>query len=401
MPYGLPAADNATLEVFGGKLRVKDFGLDATKLAQAAAQTVSAGFVATHNNKSVLLLSCDSADRTSGAPHIQAGVKAGQELTIVVTDDANGIIITDGGGTGTQLNGRWYVGDSYGIGAWLKVVWDGTRWWEVGRGSGELVASGCHAHAEGSVGNTASGYSSHAEGRSNTASGSNSHAENLSNIASGSESHCEGYSSVANGAQSHCEGYDCQASGAYSHAEGKNCTASGSYSHAQGGWCTAYGVYSFAMGKYGYAARQFQLAHGGDMFTSAGDAQYSRDILRREVTHSDATHYVIGNDDSSTGPILPVDTAWTFEAQVIGVTADCGKIFSYLVNGCIKNVGGTVTLLASNVTTIYEDTGTFDCEVVANATSDSLSIRVWDTGSGGDTVRWVATLQLTQITFAS
>ena len=54
--------------------------IDARNIRDAATQTVSAGFVATHNQRSVLLLTTDSTDRASGSPHIQAGVRPGQKL---------------------------------------------------------------------------------------------------------------------------------------------------------------------------------------------------------------------------------------------------------------------------------------------------------------------------------
>ena len=53
--------------------------IDGRNTRDAATQTVSAGFIATHNQRLVLILTTDITDRASGAPHIQAGAKAGQE----------------------------------------------------------------------------------------------------------------------------------------------------------------------------------------------------------------------------------------------------------------------------------------------------------------------------------
>ena len=417
MPYGLPVADNATLEVFGGKLRVKDFSLDVSKLAEAASQTVSAGFVATHNHRSVLLLTADSADCSSDTTTpIQAGIRVGQLLTIILNANPNGKYIRINSSGNTDLLGTWNVGD-YGLGlcSWLQVCWNGSKWCEVGRGyqgnsaSGSFafatnqnsVASGVYSSCEG-YSSTASGQSAHAEGRDTLASGTNSHAEGKETIASVSESHAEGNGCMASGDDAHAEGCETIASGDYSHAEGRSNTALGSYSHAQNGFNTAAGVYSSVMGKYAFTDRQFQFAHGGDRFEDNGDAQYSRDVLRRQVTHTDATWYVIGNDDTASGLTLPNDGAWTFTSKIVGITAGCGKVYSYLINGCIKRTSSTTALLASNVTALYEDNADFECEAIADDGTDQLRIRVRDNGSvaTGDTVRWVAVVELVQVIWA-
>ncbi len=316
--------------------------IDARNIRDAATQTVDGGFVATHNQKAVLLLTCFIGDRTSGAPHIQAGIKAGQLLTILVTDDANKITITDGGGAGTELNGDWVVADGYGIGAWLKVIWTGTVWQEVGRGNGELTASGLVAHAEGS-GTTASGDRSHAEGNTTTA------------------------------------------SGAQAHAEGNTTTATGESSHA--------------MGEESLADQKFQYAHGGDKFAVAGDAQYCRFILRKQETHGDNSWRTIGIDASAIGPVLPDDGVWTFKAQIVGTTAGAAKVWNYEIDGSTKRVGNTTTLLAMDVETIHEDDANFEAQAVADDVNDALSIQVKDAASGGDVVRWVVTLHITQVVY--
>lgn len=60
MPYGAPAVDNTTIELAGGKMAVKDAGIDAGKLAAAESLLINAtDFTIAHNEKPVVLLTLD------------------------------------------------------------------------------------------------------------------------------------------------------------------------------------------------------------------------------------------------------------------------------------------------------------------------------------------------------
>lgn len=101
-------------------------------------------------------------------------------------------------------------------------------------------ASGAYAHAEGySTHATASNYSSHAEGYMSTASGNASHAEGYNTKASALYSHSENYLTEARGNYAHAEGYNTISSGYASHTEGYRTTASGYYAHADGEYTEA------------------------------------------------------------------------------------------------------------------------------------------------------------------
>lgn len=314
--------------------------VDARNIAEAECITISSSdFMIAHNNKAVVLLSTTAAPKTSSTTEaIADGVEIGQILRIIAaTIGPGGFTLKDN--ANTKLRGDWYVLNPE---RWLDVVWDGSDWIETGRDDGINTMSGLCSHSEGSA-NTASGPYSHAEGVNNTAGGDCSHAEGSSTVASGDYSHAEGHRSVAD--------------------------------------------------------QWSQYARAGGRFASDGDAQESQFVLRQAITHSTPLWQVIGINASGMGPIVPADTAWTFEAQVVGATVDIGQCFSYLLNGSVKRIGNTTTLNAVNVTVIYEDDTDFDCSVVVDDANDVLNISVKDSSWGGDTVRWVATLTLTQITF--
>jgi len=141
------------------------------------------------------------------------------------------------------------------------------------------------------------------------------------------------------------------------------------------------------------------FTHGGGRFAADGDAQNMRFVVRKEETHSSDTWRSLLIDASSR-LVLPVDSAWTFKASVIGMTAGCAKVLSYTIEGCIENDGGTCTVHTATVTTIHEDDSDFDCQVVTD-TNDDLQIQVRDSTSGGDTVRWVASVDVIQVKYAA
>lgn len=153
---------------------------------------------------------------------------------------------------------------SYKDGVWSKI--DVTGWRGTGVSSEIFnhlsnTASGYSSHAEG-YRTTASGdYGSHAEGHGTTASGDSSHAEGFYTTASGSYSHAEGGRTKASSDFSHAEGWSTTASGMYSHAEGTNAEASGWNSHAEG-WCTtAIGDHQHTQGKANIDDPDSKYAH--------------------------------------------------------------------------------------------------------------------------------------------
>lgn len=143
------------------------------------------------------------------------------------------------------------------------------------------------------------------------------------------------------------------------------------------------------------------FTHGGGRFAVDGDAQNMRFVLREEVTHNDAAWYLLRINSVYNGRLyMPVDSVWTFRALVVGTTQGCAKAFSYIVEGCIENDGGVTTVHAATVTTVHEDDADFDCQVVTDA-NDDFQIQVQDSTSGGDTVRWVATVDVAQVRYGA
>ncbi len=345
--------------------------IDGRNTREAATQTVGLNFVATHNQRHVLILTCAGVDRVSAAPHIQEGVRVGQLLTILVTDDANRITITDDG-AGTILNGDWVVGDGYGIGAKIWLVWDGTRWWEIDRKNGELDASGLVAHAEG-FSTTASGSYSHAEGRDTTANGnSGSHAEGYLTTASGSSSHAEGNSTTASNDRAHAEGYLTAASGPSSHAGGIRSES----------------------------ALSAEFAIAGGRFAATGDAQRSVVVARIATTNAVLTEtFLDGTDD-----LLTILDEYTYACKVtvVGRQDTGADSFMGTYHVLIQRTGGGAPVLVGAVDR-YENNpggwgagGGLPVSILAGATN----LEVWVEGLAGHNIRWVAVVEMVRVGFA-
>jgi hypothetical protein len=179
-------------------------------------------------------------------------------------------------------------------------------------------------------------------------------------------------------------------------------TASGEWASILGGRANiASGYYSAILGGFfGLADKYAQQAHANTRFAAVGDSQSSKFVASRLATHSDAAWYTLFLDNIDDLLTIATDTVWTFRAQIVGTTQGCTKSFGFEITGVVENDGGTVTLLASTVTTLYDgDDASFDARALADDANNALLIQVQDADSGGDIVRWVASVQTTEVTF--
>ena len=367
MPYTPLNADQATLEVVGRTLRVKDASLDAGKVAPAATQYIdSSGFTIQHNNKPVVLIVLGGGFLQTYTAAIADGLVDGQELTLVLVDEhfADSIKILDG--TNTLLRGDWVRGAPE---TWLRLVWRSSysKWIEIGRDRGQGTETGLGAFAVGA----------------GTASGDYAHAEGKNTYASGDYAHVEGESTTA--------------SGNYSHAEGFLTTASGLGSHAQGLLTTAIGDKSHAMGFLAVASLQGQFAQAAAQRATAGDAQFTRYTMRGTTIDAAAIELTAParftlNDDKVYACRINIaamkadlsQSAW-FNRMVLvsrGEGAnDVTKVAEYTIQDIGSNSGAPPAGWAVTFT--------------ADDVNDSLKIEV--TGAAATTVYWVAVIECVEV----
>ncbi|MCP4566486.1 MAG: hypothetical protein GY841_02765 [FCB group bacterium] len=177
---------------------------------------------------------------------------------------------------------------------------------------------------------------------------------------------------------------------------------SGDYSAVVGGYgSSATGDYCIAIGRNSLADKYAQHAHACRSFTNRGDAQTSVLVASESITHSDSSWHDLLLLQTQRINMLVNDTVWNFNINITGTTANVGKVFAFNISGIAKNDSGTVSIPASTVTTVYDTDDTdFDAQVaVDGADLDAFLIQVKDSTSGGDTVRWVARIELTEVSW--
>ena len=85
------------------------------------------------------------------------------------------------------------------------------------------------------------------------------------------------------------------------------------------------------------------------------------------------------------------DIEWNttgFHAYVSGIEIDAVRSYSYKVIATTKLRNGSMSLLQSAVTTLYESDANFDLQVVVNDSTDALDFQVKDSGNSGRSVKW-------------
>jgi len=173
--------------------------------------------------------------------------------------------------------------------------------------------------------------------------------------------------------------------------------ASGNNSVAIGSGSSATGVNAYALGAGTAASVDNVFAYANGNFATAGDSQNIIVMLRR-IT-SDAAGNELFIDGTSQRMVLPNNSAWTFTIRVVGRRTDTtGTWAMYTFAGGITRDGtaATTVLRASSRSIIDESTGALNCTIAADTTNGSLNITV--TGIAGQTIRWVATAEITQVT---
>lgn len=225
--------------------------------------------------------------------------------------------------------------------------------WQTFRSAATQVASGAYSVVTGGLANTASGNYSVIGG-------------GLDNIASG------GTASAVLGGQVNL--------------------ADASHSSALGGYnSTTRASTSLVFGQYTIA-------------NSAGVSQFRRFILGRQTT--DATATVLASNIStvttSNSVNLPANSAYYFKGFVIANVTAGGNTKGWYIEGVIKRgalASSTAIVGTATVTSNYADAGasTWAVTATANATLGTLAITV--TGQAATTIRWVANIETTEVTF--
>ena len=234
------------------------------------------------------------------------------------------------------------------------------------------TASSSNSFVGGGASNTAQ-TSTHATvcgGNNNTASGSSAF------VGGGTSNSCSGISSVI------CGGTDNIANGSRSTIVG--------------------GIRGTTRSIDGYTV--FPAHNGAINATNNGISQAALLVLARETT--DATATVLTSNTSAASATnqvtLPNNSAYSFSGEVIAGVTGAGNSARWTIDGAIKrgaNAASTVMVGTPTVVMTHFDAGaaTWVVAVTANATLGCITVTV--TGAAATTIRWVAKIETTEMTY--
>jgi hypothetical protein len=116
---------------------------------------------------------------------------------------------------------------------------------------------------------------------------------------------------------------------------------------------------------------------------------------RNQLTTTNATPTAITFTD---GLVLPNDTTWMFEIDVVARRTDAdGESAAYRLLGCIdRNANAASTALVGSVgkTVIAEDNAAWDVAATADTTNGAITVTV--TGEASKTILWTARVRLVE-----
>jgi hypothetical protein len=298
--------------------------------------------------------------------------------TVDGVDPTNEFMITQGTGVRLVCTGtNWLTGDNRTAGT-ASIGMLGTQ---IGRNSaGEMAIATTGQGAIALGGSYASGTNSFAAAVANNTSSYG--ARSTGSIALGDRANAPGAKAIAIGQLS---------------------TSSGNNTIAIGGNCEATINYATAIGFYAKADTIGKYAYASNVFAATGDCQTGTFVLSRASTNG--TPVVLTADSSAPGNndqvILPNNTAYAFTGTVVARQQAAGGTASaaWKIEGLIRREGsaGTTTLVASTVTAI-DNTPSWALALSADTTNGGLKIEA--TGAAATNIRWVATVQTSEVTYA-
>jgi hypothetical protein len=176
---------------------------------------------------------------------------------------------------------------------------------------------------------------------------------------------------------------------------GSSNSANGSYSAIAGG---TYGTARSIIGNFVTPASNNPIA------AAAGRTQTATLLLGRETT--DATATVLRSNTSAASTtnqvILPNNSAYTFQGTCIANVTAGGTTSGWKFEGVIKrgaNAASTTLVAAVTPTVIAQDAGAVTWVLAVTADTTNGGIKVEVTGAAATTIRWVAKIETTEVTF--
>ena len=166
---------------------------------------------------------------------------------------------------------------------------------------------------------------------------------------------------------------------------------------------TATASQAVAIGTGAKASTYGVLATANGQFATAGDAQAIQAVYRGITSAAGAAEIYLDGAGASQRLVLPANSAWTYTIKVVARRTDAtGTLGSWIFTGMIYQdaTAATTTMAGAVSKTTIARIGNIapanDPVVTADTTNGSLKVSV--TGVAANTIRWVATADLAQVT---
>ena len=134
-------------------------------------------------------------------------------------------------------------------------------------------------------------------------------------------------------------------------------------------------------------------------FSTAGDAQAGKYILRASTTNATQTEVFL--DGATQRLVMPNSTGWTYKARIVAQgDAASAAHGGWEISGVIAraaNAASTALVGSRSKTVLTRPSGSWDAEVFADTTNGALTFKV--TGVGATNVRWVVTVETSEATY--
>ena len=220
--------------------------------------------------------------------------------------------------------------------------------------------------------------------------------------ATGNYSISIGSSSKATAEYSASFGQSNNVTGAYGAAFGRGNTVSSS-GYCFGAENTSSASLAYAFGQKASSSTIGKFAFATSRFSSNGDAQEGKYILRSDTTNATAEALTTtnGTADATNQIVLPNNSAYAFHGTIVAreKASEGTECAAWKVEGLIRREGSAgTTVLVNSATTIIDNTYNWGMALSADTTNGCLKIEV--TGAASTNIRWVATIHTSEVTYA-
>lgn len=196
-------------------------------------------------------------------------------------------------------------------------------------------------------------------------------------------------------------GSQCKSSGQYAFSAGSANISSGTGSYTHGLLNTASADFSIAFGRFALTNVIAKMVFSAGRFSSSGDAQFSQLVIRASTTGST----VVLTSDASTAAtnnqlVAASDQAFAVSGTLIGKQSGSANIAAYTVSATVVNNAGTLTVPTGTLTLIGTDSIGLTTSPTLTADNTLKCLKVTSGAKTATNIRWVCTLQASEITYA-